>query len=222
MAKKNTIEDSTAPAVTPAALPGDNAGLQALVAQLLQQNQELMLRVIDANAPKAAPESPLFRIENACGARVAFEVTDEKTLQPVHIVLEERGSFRLLTRDQIMELYHKTTEFFDRGYVVAPEVIEPSANVIPDIGKFLDALPLREINARIEQITALNTLFDIYHYIENLRYRSTDDHGQPILDRELQPMMEELDIDPKYESVALQVQRVIRKRHGINASLTSA
>lgn len=87
----------------------------------------------------------------------------------------KKGAVHYMTAAQIFEVKTDYPWVFDDGYLVAPDVVEPSANAIEDYDEFLSAIPYDEIVPRLEEIRAPDVLRALYHHIDGLRFEVTEE-----------------------------------------------
>lgn len=212
---------ATARAVDVDALIEQNRLLREQNERLMEQINQLTLAVVagrEAQKAKVADDRPTVKVENVIGYAIAFEVTDPRTGAKRVVSLQRKGDFAKLFPEQIEEIKERYPHFFGQGYLAAPEYETVSVNVIRDVEEFINSLSLDEVNARVEQITSLPTLYVIFNHIESKRFRHTDEHGNPLTETDTTGKtifrMEEIPLDPKTMAVALAVQRRIAALQG--------
>lgn len=213
---------ATAPAVDVDALIEQNRLLREQNERLMEQINQLTLAVVasrEAQKAKVADDRPTVKVENVIGYAIAFEVTDPRTGAKRVVSLQRKGDFAKLFPEQIEEIKERYPHFFEQGYLAASEYeAVSSVNVVRDVEEFINSLSLDEVNARVEQITSLPTLYMIFNHIESKRFRHTDEYGNPLTETDTTGKtifrMEEIPLDPKTMAVALAVQRRIAALQG--------
>lgn len=222
-ASKKTKSTTQAPDLQ--ALTEQNQALAAQNETLQQQLREVAAMLSLLHLKPAPPaELPLYRVENAKGVAISVEVTDPKTGQTRAVRWEKRNDFTNLFEAQIREIEEKWPHFFGDGYLVAPDFIAENSNAIANMPAFLASLDYDTIEERIEAITSVSTLWDIYHHIENLRYEYLDERGNPLVEKDHngvdRPTIRVKKGDPKLLSVLMAVQGRIFKLSGVQAKVS--
>lgn len=166
------------------------------------------------DTPKA-----LHKVINTSGMQLGLFVTDTKTSQPRHIHLTLRGDFVQLTEDQVVEIQEKYPDYFTNGWLSCPDLVELNANCITDVPAFLGSLTIDSAESVISKITALSTLYNIYHHIETLRFNHLDDKGNELTvlnpEGKVIPVIKENLISPLLERVEAVVQRRVKALSGV-------
>ncbi len=154
----------------PAASPEQLAELAALrSAVIASHNRENAAKRLAEQASNEA----VFEVRNVVDMALSALVRDTRGHEMV-IQWPQRGSIQYLTAAQVFELQERTRAFFDKGYLVAPELVAPSVNLIEDFDKFIAEGP-EATTPVIAEMDSVDVLTALYHHINSLRFRITDD-----------------------------------------------
>lgn len=212
MAKTKTAKiDETVtetPVTTTVAAPSREDEQAAMIQRLMEQNQQLMAALSLSQVGKKA-EEPKYKVINVMGSSVSFQVVNPVTGQkePVHLL--ERGNFKELTIAQITDLRDRHPFLFDDGFLSAPDVIEDSPNVIPNIGQFVETIEFDDIDARVATITSPDVLWAIWNHIETQRFTNVDANGVALTENDagvIRPAIKEVVVSPKLRALEMAVQ----------------
>lgn len=143
-----------------------------------------------------ATDEPVFEVKNLVGATISIEITDSRG-NPKRVMFEKRGDVHFLTATQILEVNERYSEFFDLGYLSAPEVLPDGPNSIYDYEAFIDEMTVEKIDAKVSAITSIDVLLDLYNVIENRRFVIEDENGKPYRDAFGQVEIREVKLDSK-------------------------
>lgn len=209
------LEMKDAPAPEPVQAPSENEDRIADLERKLEQVTAALL-ASRANMNSAAEEDPHFDLVNLIGANFVVKVQDrhghERSFR-----LRGRGDKHPVTAEEFDYLRDKNPDLFEKGYLSAPDLMEENPNVIHDIASLAE-LPMDEISDRIMAITERSILFQIFNWVENQRFVSTDENGRPLLDEEGAPRLEELDLSPNLIALENAVRRRMATIARINTS----
>lgn len=177
--------------------------------QLIDQLTQALVasRTQNAAIAQGGRGDEVFAVTNMGLAGIGFNVFDDRGVVR-EFYLPQKGSIVYLTRAQILELQQKAPQYFDKGYISAPEIVPPTANTIPDYDAFLRSLPVNDIKSRVGALDSIEQLYNIYAHIEAQRFTDTDASGQKLKDNEGRPRLEIVELDPKL----LLVQAAIKQR----------
>lgn len=126
-------------------------------------------KIAEAKNAREGITDKVYEVKNLVGATVWVAVTNARG-EKEHRQFENKGSVQFLTESQIAEI-RDATQFFDKGYLAAPDVVEHNANVIDDYDQFIRKLDADDVSARINQIDNPEVLLGLYHHIENKRFK---------------------------------------------------
>lgn len=185
----------------------------------VEQLTMLMLanKAQDEENEKRTPDNEeTVTVRNVSGSALGFEVTDV-TGRPRRVKLPQKNATARLTPMQLHEAKDKSPHYFDNGWVAVDGEVSDNPNLITDMEAFLESLPASEVKERIESITSMTTLTQIFNYIETLRFQ-TADRVEGEGDDSLRSL-DENDIDPKLIAIEIAVQRRLAKMHGVRLSL---
>lgn len=215
MARPRKNQEATQnPATVPAS--SDNERLSVLEAQnreLAETVNRLMAALVGTRleAPKS-DDSELIEVKNVSG--MALTATLDNNGHPRTFYWEGRDIVHKLTRKQLQELKDKAPHFFTKGYVSAPAFVADNPNIIHNIDEFIESLTLENVNSRVDGITSIDTLYLLYHHIENMRFSEEavrDDNGELVLP--------EVQIDPLVMALQLAVAKKLNVLANVNVSL---
>jgi hypothetical protein len=185
---------ATSPAATSDDVKSASAALSASKAR----------KIAEAKNARDGINEPVHEVKSLIGATVWVSVTDSRG-DKEHKQFEQRGAVQFLTESQIAEI-RDNTPYFDRGYLLAPSVVEKNANVIEDYDKYIKGLDSDTINQEIARVEDTGVLLGLYHHIENLRYKV---EGTELV---------KLPIDAKYMMVLHAVMDRVGSLTGVNYS----
>jgi hypothetical protein len=169
LARKEAAEKKVAKPAT--ASPEQLAEIEALKSALLSSRRKEAAG--KALAERAADE-PVFEVTNAVDMALVANVRDHRG-EEIHLMWPQKGAIQYLTAAQVWELQERAKHFFANGYLIAPELVEPSVNAIPDFDAFLTKGA--DATSQIEQMTSVDVLVNLYHHINGLRFQITEDES---------------------------------------------
>lgn len=215
--KKNPVQNESAPVgVANEAAPGNErmAALEAQNAQLAEQVKSLMAALVGTRLqPEVAEEAELIEATNVSGS--ALTATLDNNGHPRTFLWEGRGVSHKLTRKQLQELFDKAPHFFEKGYISAPGFIDDNANVIHNVQRFLDTLTPENLQSRLDAITSIDTLYLLYHHIENSRFAE-----EAVKDTSGELVLPEVQINPLIMALQLGIAKKLNVLANVDVSLS--
>lgn len=191
----------------------------ALITRLIEQNERLMELLHATAIPREGTPEALVTVANRCGAALGFSVTDV-TGRPRIISLQTRHATTQISPAQLGEAKEKYPHYFENGWVEVVGEETGTPNLIPDLDAFLASLSSAEVRPRIEAITSVTTLTDLFHRLESLRYeRASVKEGSG--EEATLVLKEKDDVDPFLITVQLAVQKRLQALTGVRVSLDS-
>lgn len=201
-----------APTPAPTAVTVDAAALmQAIVAaQHAQQHAT------------GAKEERSYKAINAKSVTLGLQIPDPRTGEIRIHLLERKGDFVMLTKEQLTEMQARSPHLFRDGLLAVPDLLEANPNTILDFEAFIETLAFDDIGPRIEAITDLGTLWALFHHIESQRFITHDEKGNPLIegrDRDAQFVVKEVRLDTKRAALELEVKRRIEALTPVKVNL---
>lgn len=166
--------------------------LEAQLKQLTEQNQHLMAALIGQREQTQEKDEVLYNVTNVSGSALTAILQDDRGHDRMY-QWDTRDKVVKMSAEQLKQLQEKSPHWFAEGYISAPEFVKDGPNVIRDLDEFVDTCTSENVSSRIEQITSIDTLYSLFHHIENLRFANEaekDEHGYQVLKSvELPPMV---------------------------------
>jgi hypothetical protein len=202
-----------------------NAKLMEQLQVINEKNAQLMAALQDARISHAVVESEdnMVEVINVAGASVSFSVTDSRG-NAKDVFLPAYNSKYKLYPEQVDELRERDSSIFegDAPLLAVVGMEEANPNVIINFKKFCKDLDVDDIAERITAIESVPLLFNLYHYIESLRFVSEDAQGNPLFTEEngvKVPHLKEVQLEPKMVMIETAVIRRAQELSGIRLSM---
>lgn len=202
--QEQLAEAAATPAPEPeTASPEQQAQIRQLQAALLDSRKKEQAA---KRLAKQANDEEVFEVKSLIGAAVSVEITDAKG-NLKRVVFEQKGAVHFLTAGQIAEVQDRT-DFFERGYLQAPEAVPVNPNTVENYDAFIASLDAESIRDRIAEMDSPETLFSLYHHVEGKRFV---EEGNEV---------RQVEITGKEQIVLYTVMERLRSLTGINLSST--
>jgi hypothetical protein len=189
-----------------------------LIAKLSEQNQKLMELVQthrvfqDSKEEQEEDENKRYPVTSLANAYVTIQVLDIFGANKQSFRFEKKGATHMLTKKQIREVQADYPAVFTSGLLAAPEIVENNSNMIPNIGEFIDGLNEEDMRPAIEAIDSVVTLYQIFNFVENMRFGDSIMGASGI-------ELEEIDIPIKYEAIEKLVKKRLFELRGIELGI---
>jgi len=181
----------------------NNARVRELESALIATNRKAQAARLLA---EQAADERVYEVKSIVDLALSVSVRDRRG-ELVLLQFPQRGTSHFLTASQVLQVRNEVGWMFDNGYLMAPEIVEPSANAIPDLDEYLQALPYDQVPEEIAKLTSIDVLQGLFNHIDGLRFQFVEEGGQTEVKR--------VEIDPKYQVVQHAISDRVRALTGL-------